>query len=297
MKQIIQYLNSGEVEVVNVPKPIIDKSKILISTSNSLVSSGTEKMLLEFGKSNIISKAIKQPEKAKEVLNKITRDGFFSTYDTVINKLKKPIAVGYCNVGKVEFSSFSQFNSGDRVVSNGPHAEYFNASKNLCAHVPDSVNDETASFTVLASVGLQGVRLVKPTLGETVVVLGLGLIGLLTVQILIANGNNVIGIDTNEHRLKLARGYGAFTINGKKNSEIIDLCLEKTNGFGVDAVVITAATKSNSPITLSPKICRQRGRVVLIGVVGLNLDRTEFYKKEITFQVSCSYGPGRYDQN
>ena len=297
MKQIVQFLNNGKVEVIQIPKPIINNNKILVRSCKSLISSGTEKMLLEFGKSNLISKVLREPEKAKLVLSKIAKEGVLSTYNTVNDKLKKPISIGYCNVGRIEFSPFGQFNIGDRVISNGPHAEYFNVSKNLCAHVPDNVSDETAVFTVLASVGLQGIRLVKPTLGETIVVIGLGLIGLLTVQILVANGNNVIGIDTNDDRLKLAKKYGVTTINANKNKEILDLCFEKTNGHGVDAVIITAATKSNTPISMSSKICRQRGRVVLVGVVGLNLDRAEFYKKEITFQVSCSYGPGRYDQN
>ena len=297
MKQIIQYLNNGKIEVVNVPKPIINQNQVLVHSLNSLISSGTERMLLEFGKSNLISKALQQPEKTKAVLNKIAKEGILSSYQAVKNKLSKPISIGYCNVGKVEYSPFSKFNIGDRVVSNGPHAEYFNVPKNLCAIVPENVNNETASFTVIAAIGLQGIRLVNPTLGEIVVVYGLGLIGLLTVQILIANGNKVIGIDTNDDRLKLAKKYGAITINANEKNKVIDLCYDLTGGFGVDAVVITAATKSNTPISLSAKICRQRGRVVLIGVVGLNLERADFYKKEITFQVSCSYGPGRYDHS
>ena len=167
--------------------------------------------------------------------------------------------------------------------------------KNLCILIPDEVSDDEAIFTVLASIALQGIRLANPTLGETFAVFGLGLIGLLTVQILKANGCQVIGLDYNQDRLILAEEAGAFVINLSDNQDLVEFSKSLTDGAGIDGALITASTKSNEPVSMSAKICRKRGRVVLVGVCGLNLNRDDFYKKEISFQVSCSYGPGRYD--
>ena len=298
MKQILQSLKTGSTEVIDVPVPNVSPGSLLIKTSKTLISAGTERMLVEFSKSSLITKAQKQPDKVKMILDKISTDGLKPTLETVFNKLDKPLPLGYCNVGIVHqtASDVKNFKNGDRVVSNGKHAEVVNVPINLCAKVPDVVTDEEASFTILGSVALQGIRLVEPTLGEAVVVMGLGLVGLITVQLLKANGCRVLGLDYDKDRLSLAKKFGA---------EIVDLNLEDpldaSNIFarerGVDAVILTTTTTSDDPMHLAAKMCRKRGRIILVGVTGLKLSREEFYKKELKFQVSSSYGPGRYDSN
>lgn len=295
MKQLLQSLKNGETQLAEVPAPQTSPGKNLIKTSRSLVSAGTERMLVQFGKSNLVQKAKSHPDKVKMVVEKIKTDGIFSTVDAVKSKLDQPLVLGYCNVGSIIENCDNSFSLGDRVVSNGPHAEIVSVGKNLCAKIPDNVSDDAASFTVLAAIGLQGIRLAKPTLGENIVVTGLGLIGLLTVQMLRAQGCRVLGIDVDEKRLELAESFGAETVNPKLGEDVIAKANAFTGGLGVDAVIITASTSSNEPVSQAAKMCRKRGRIVLVGVVGLDLNRADFYEKEITFQVSCSYGPGRYD--
>jgi len=297
MKQVLQSLKSGKTEIVDVPIPALKKGHILIKSTKSLISVGTERMLVDFGKASLLNKSRQQPEKVKEVLNKIKSDGILTTYDAVKTKLETPVQIGYSNYGIVIESDVQLYKPGDRVISNGPHAEVVCVPKNLCAKVPDNVSDDTASFTVLSSISLQSVRLINPSIGETIVVIGLGLVGLLTIQILKANGCRVIGADYNEDRCMLSSGYGAETINLSKKQNLTAFSKEMTNGVGVDGVVIAAATSSNEPINQAADICRQRGRIVLVGSVGLNIDRNKFYEKEISFQVSSSYGPGRYDSS
>lgn len=297
MKQILQNLRNGETEIVDVPAPAKRSGHLSIRTKNTLVSVGTEKMLVEFGKGNLIQKAMQQPDKVKQVINKVKTDGFVTTLHSVKNKLDTPLPLGYCNVGLVTEigDNVEGFAIGDRVVSNGHHAEYVVVGKNLCSKIPPNVDDKTASFTVVASIALQGIRLLQPSIGETYVVTGLGLIGLLAVQILRANGCNVIGIDYDQKRCEIAKGYGADVVPISQGVSPVVYVDSLTNGIGVDGVLITASTQSNEPISQAAKMCRKRGRVVLVGVVGLELSRADFYEKEITFQVSCSYGPGRYD--
>jgi predicted dehydrogenase/threonine dehydrogenase-like Zn-dependent dehydrogenase len=299
MKQIIQNLKSGETLLEEVPAPLVRKGHLLIRTHRSLVSLGTEKMLVEFGKSNLISKARQQPEKVKQVLDKIKTDGLIPTLEAVFNKLDEPLPLGYCNAGEVieVGEGISEFKIGDRVVSNGGHAEYVSIPKNLCARIPDNVSYEEAAFTVIGSIGLQGIRLVQPTLGETIAVIGLGLIGLITAELLIANGCNVIGFDFDDKKVRLAEQKGVKAFNTGKGIDSVKTVEDLTNGIGADAVIITASTKSNEVISQSAQMSRQRGRIVLVGVIGLDINRADFYKKELTFQVSCSYGPGRYDEN
>lgn len=298
MKQIIQSFKTGETILEEVPAPLVKQGNVLIQTTNSLVSLGTERMLVEFGKSSLISKARQQPDKVKQVIDKIKTDGLLPTLETVFNKLGEPLPLGYCNVGKVIAvgNGVRDFKVGDRVASNGQHAEFVSVPVNLVAHIPDSVSDEDATFTVIGSIGLQGIRLLNPTLGETVVVIGLGLIGLITAQLLVANGCTVIGSDIDPQKLKLAKARGIIPFNPAQG-DIEKFVFEKTNGIGADGVIITASTKSNEVISQAANMSRKRGKIVLVGVVGLNLSRAEFYEKELTFQVSCSYGPGRYDEN
>ena len=298
MKQVIQSLKTGIIEVAEVPVPNVSSGSLLIKTSKTLISSGTEKMLVEFGKAGWIKKASQQPDKVKMVLDKISTDGFKPTLDAVFNKLDQPLPLGYCNVGTVcELGNgVTNFFKGDRIVSNGNHAEVVSVPINLCAKVPTSVSDEEASFTVIGAVALQGIRLVKPTLGESVVVIGLGLVGLMTVQILKANGCRVLGLDFDQDKLSLAKKFGAEVVDLNKNDALIKSNIF-SRGRGADAAIITASTKSNEPVHQAAQMCRKRGRIVLVGNTGLKLSRDDFFKKELTFQVSASYGPGRYDKN
>lgn len=299
MLQILQSLKTGTTEVATVPAARLSSGGLLIRTTTTLVSAGTERMLVDFGKANYLDKARQQPDKVKQVLDKIRTDGLIPTLEAVFNKLDQPLPLGYCNVGRVMEvgSSVSGFSIGHRVVSNGRHAEVVSVPKNLCAAIPDSVSDEEAAFTVIGSIGLQGIRLIQPTLGETVVVTGLGLIGLVTVQLLRAHGCKVIGIDFDPAKLALARSFGAETVDLSIGEDPVVKTTALTHGRGVDAVLITASTKSNEPVHQAALMCRKRGRIVLVGVTGLELSRADFYEKELSFQVSCSYGPGRYDPN
>ncbi len=299
MQQIFQDIKTGETVLSEVPVPQVCSGQLLIRTQRSLISAGTERMLVDFGRASLIDKARQQPDKVRMVLDKIRTDGLMATIDAVRSKLDQPLPLGYCNAGIVleVGTAVTEFSVGDRVVSNGPHAGVVCVPANLCARIPDGVADDVAAFTVLAAIGLQGIRLAQPTLGEVVVVTGLGLIGLVTVQMLRANGCRVIGIDFDAKRLELARQFGADTVNPAAGEDPIAGALTLSGGGGVDAVIITASTNSSEPVSQAAQMCRQRGRIVLVGVTGLELNRADFYKKELSFQVSCSYGPGRYDAN
>jgi predicted dehydrogenase/threonine dehydrogenase-like Zn-dependent dehydrogenase len=254
-------------------------------------------MLLDFGKANLIEQARQQPDKVRMVIDKARTDGLFPTFKAVKNKLEQPLALGYCNIGRIMElgSGVTGFKAGDRVISNGKHAEVVSVPANLCANAPDAVSDEEASFTVLAAIALQGIRLVQPTLGETFVVTGLGLIGLITVQLLRAHGCRVLGLDFDRERLVMARKFGAEVVDLSAGVDPVRAADSFSRGAGMDGVIITASTKSNEPVHQAAMMCRKRGRIVLVGVTGLELSRADFYEKELTFQVSCSYGPGRYD--
>lgn len=297
MKQVLQSLKTGVTELTEIPSPRCHPGHLLIRSSSSLVSAGTERMLVEFGKANLLDKARQQPEKVRMVLDKVKTDGLMPTLEAVRNKLDQPLPMGYCNVGKVleVGRGVTGFSVGDRVASNGKHAEIVCVPKNLCAKVPDCVSDEAAAFTVIGAIGLQGIRLIQPTLGEAVVVTGLGLIGLMTVQLLKAHGCRVLGLDYDTSKLALAQKLGADTVDLNQSADPLGAAMAFSRGRGVDAVIITASTKSNEPVHQAAQMCRKRGRIVLVGVTGLELSRADFYEKELSFQVSCSYGPGRYD--
>ena len=297
MRQILQSLRTGATVVADVPAPSVQRRQVLIRTSRTLVSSGTERMLVEFGKAGWIEKARQQPDKVRAVLTKMSTDGVLPTMEAVFNKLDQPLPLGYCNVGIALESGAGVLGivAGDRLASNGRHAEVVSVPMNLCAKIPDGVSDDEAAFTVVGAIGLQGVRLVQPTLGEYVVVTGLGLIGLITVQLLRAQGCRVLGIDLDRSRLALARSFGAQVVDLSAGEDPVAGALAFSRGRGVDAVIITASTASSEPLHHAALMCRKRGRIVLVGVTGLELSRADFYEKELTFQVSCSYGPGRYD--
>lgn len=299
MKQLIQNLKTGATVLEDVPAPLLGSGSVLIRTTHSLVSAGTERMLVEFGKASLVDKARQQPDKVKMVLDKIKTDGLLPTLEAVFNKLEQPLPLGYCNAGVVVDvgAGVSGIQVGDRVASNGPHAEYVCVPQNLVARIPDNVTGEEAAFTVIGAIALQGIRLVNPTLGETVVVVGLGLIGLITAQLLKANGCCVVGTDLDEGKIALATKMGINAYRPGSSQDVVKYVEDQTHGVGADAVIITASSKSNDVISQAARMSRKRGRIVLVGVVGLALNRAEFYEKELTFQVSCSYGPGRYDDD
>jgi threonine dehydrogenase-like Zn-dependent dehydrogenase len=297
MLQVLQSLADGRTILAEVPVGAAARGGLLVRTTRSLISAGTERMLVEFGRAGWIDKARQQPEKLRQVLDKVRADGVLPTVDAVRSKLDQLMPLGYCNVGRVAEvgADVRGFAVGDRVVSNGPHAEFVAVPRNLCARVPDDVADDEAVFTVLGAIALQGVRLTAPTLGERFVVTGLGLLGLLSVQLLRANGCRVLGIDPDPTKTELARRFGADVVELERGEDPLAVAEVFSGGAGVDGVLITASTRSNDPVSQGARMCRQRGRIVLVGVTGLDLDRSDFYQKELSFQVSCSYGPGRYD--
>lgn len=254
-------------------------------------------MLVEFSKGGLLAKAKSQPDKVKQVLDKIKSEGLLPTVEKVFQRLDEPLPLGYCNVGQVleVAPGVKDFTIGDMVVSNGPHAEIVCVPKNLCAKVPSGVSPEHATFTVLGSIGLQGIRLAQPTLGEKFVVFGAGLIGLLTIQLLRASGCLVLAVDLDPNKLDLAASFGAETYLVGQSSPIA-AAKAWTAGAGSDGVIIAASAKNDDIVHQAAEMCRRRGRIVLVGVTDLNLRRSDFYEKELSFQVSCSYGPGRYDE-
>src|SRR5688572_26628574 len=271
MKQVLQELSTGRTLLAELPAPATPRGALRIVTRRSLISAGTERMLVDFGRAGLIAKARQQPDKLRMVLDKIHTDGLLPTLETVRNKLDQPIPLGYCNVGVcLEIGSdVSGFAVGDRVVSNGKHAEAVSVPVNLCAKVPDGVSNDQAAFTVIAAIGLQGIRLVQPTLGEVVVVTGLGLIGLVTVQLLRAHGCRVLGLDFDPARLELARRFGAEVFALAEGEDPVPAARTFSRARGVDAVIITAATASSEPVHQAAAMCRKRGRIVLVGVAGL----------------------------
>ncbi|MEW6258730.1 MAG: bi-domain-containing oxidoreductase [Thermodesulfobacteriota bacterium] len=297
MLQVLQNLGNGKTVVADVPVPQVGRGRLLIVTQVSLVSAGTERMLLDFGKAGWLAKARSQPEKVRQVLDKVKTDGLLPTIEAVRSKLDQPIALGYCNVGRVVEvgAGVEGFAPGDRVASNGHHAEVVCVPQHLCARIPDAVDDQSAAFTVIGAIALQGIRLLGPTLGEAMVVIGLGLIGQVAVQLLRAHGCRVLGVDVDAAKCALAQRFGAETIDLSKGEDLLTAAHRFSRGRGVDGVLITASTQSNEPVHQAAQMCRKRGRIVLVGVVGLELRRSDFYEKELSFQVSCSYGPGRYD--
>ena len=297
MKVLLNSLRSGATSLAETPWPRAGANGLVIATRRTLVSAGTERMLVAFGKAGLIGKARSQPDQVKQVLAKMKTDGVLSTLDAVRSKLDEPVQLGYSNVGVVVEvgPGVSGLRAGDRVVSNSPHAEIVTATRTMATRIPDAVSDDQAAFAVVGAIGLQGMRLAAPQLGETIAVYGLGLIGLLTVQLLVANGCRVIGIDVDPEKCRLARSFGAEAVDASAGADPIAAAMTASRGRGVDAVIITAAAPGNEIIHNAAQMCRKRGRIVLTGVVGLDLLRDDFYKKELSFQVSAAYGPGRYD--
>jgi predicted dehydrogenase/D-arabinose 1-dehydrogenase-like Zn-dependent alcohol dehydrogenase len=284
LRQLIQYLGSGRTELLDVPAPGPRRGRLLVRAQRSLVSLGTERMLVEFGRGGWLSKARQQPEKFRAVLAKVRSEGLFPTIAAVRSKLAQPISLGYCHVGEVlDAGEVPGFSAGDLVVSNSPHVEIISADPAFAARIPDGVSAEHAAFTPLAAVALQGLRLVSPQKGETVVVMGLGLIGQLAVRLLRARGVQVVGIDPDAPKRSVAVQAGATAWDPATPLPLV-------LASGAAGVLITASTSSDEPVNLAARLCRRRGRVVLVGVTGLSLNRADFYQNEVSFQVSRSYG-------
>lgn len=297
MKQLFQDLRDGSLRMEEVPCPTPGPGQVQIQAVCSLISAGTERMLLDFGRSSWLQKIRSQPDKVRQVRQKIKSDGLVPTLQAVRRKLASPIPLGYSHVGRVlgVGPGVAGLASGDLVLSNGHHAEVVTVPRNLCVKVPASVAPEEACFGIVGAIALQGIRLAAPTLGERVAVIGLGLIGQLSVQLLKAQGCQVLAIDLDPEKVALAERWGALGCVAGPGSDPVAAGLAFTQARGMDAVLITAATSSNLPLLQAAEMSRQRGRIILVGVVSVDAPRDLFYKKELSFQVSCSYGPGRYD--
>lgn len=297
MKQILQSYRSGELWLADVPAPACKAGGVVIRTTRSVVSAGTEKMLVELARKSLVGKAMARPDLVRQVLQKVRSEGLMPTFEKVLGKLDTPVALGYSAAGVVvEAGRGAGFQPGERLAVAGAgyagHAEYNFVPRNLCARIPDGVSDEEAAFATIGAIALQGVRQTEPRLGEVVAVVGLGLLGLLTVQLLKANGCAVVGVDLSAERCRIALEMGA---DAAVTEGAEDACAAVSGGRGADAVIVAAAATSSAPIALAAELCRQKGRVVVVGMVGMDLPRDPFYKKELDLRLSMSYGPGRYD--
>ncbi len=300
MLQIVQYQKTGEILVEELPAPLCPKNGILVRTAYSLISAGTEKVSVGNAQSSLIQRAKKQPDQVKLVMDYVKKEGIVSTYQRVKSKLDSYKMLGYSASGVVVETDCDEFNVGDRVACAGAgyanHAEYIAVPKNLSVKIPDSVKFEEAAFTTLGSIALQGVRQADVRLGENVAVIGLGLLGQISIQLLKASGCRVAGFDINNELFDRAKNYGC-DITLLSNSDSIKQALSFTRGLGFDSVIITASTKSNQPLELALQLARKKSKIVVVGAVGMNVPRSPFYEKELDLKISCSYGPGRYDSN
>lgn len=297
MKQIFQNINNGKVFIDEIPTPNIDQNSALIKTELTLISSGTERGLIDFGKSSLFQKAKKRPDQIKKIINKVKTDGILDTYSAVTSRLDQPFPLGYCNVGTILDSNDSNFSINQRVVSNGHHAEYVTSKKNSMVFIPDNVNSDEASFSILGSISLNAIRQLNCSIGETIVVLGLGLIGQITCKLLSASGLNVIAIDANLERCSLAQADGINTISELDEEKQIEIIKSHTNNNGADGVIIAAHNANQELLNNAAKLSRKNGLIILLGQIKNNFDRRLFYEKELSFKISSSYGPGRYDYN
>lgn len=297
MKQLFQDLRDGSLQLRELPCPAATRGRVVVQGLHSLISTGTERMLLDFGRSGWLQRIRSQPDKVRQVRQKIASDGLLPTLKAVRRKLADPLPLGYSHVGRVLAvgEGVSGLEVGDLVLSNGPHSEVVSVPRNLCVKVPDGVAADEAVFGIVGAIGLQAIRLAAPTLGERVAVIGLGLIGQLTVQLLLAQGCQVLAIDLDPGKVALAERLGATGVALPAGGDPLAAARAFSGGRGVDAVILAAATASNAPLLQACEMCRPRGRIVLVGVVAIHAPRELFYKKELSFQVSCSYGPGRYD--
>ena len=294
MKQIIQEVRSGRTTVKEIPDPMVLPGQVIMATMASVISAGTERYVVDLARKSLMGKALQRPQDVKRVLQKLRQDGIRTTLTQLVAKLDEPMPLGYSAAGVIIEcgAGVQEFKPGDRIAAAAPHSAVSVVGRNLCAIIPDNVSFEQAAYTSIASIALQGLRLTEVGLGDSVVVIGLGLIGQICVCLLKAQGCRVFGTDLDPAKLESARKLGADAVaTGSPLQAVKDF----TGSRGADAVVITAATESNEPIEFATEVCRSKGRVVLVGVVGLNLPRPPFFRKELEFTVSCSLGPGRGD--
>ncbi len=300
MKQVLQNRKTGKVAVVDVPVPALQRGRVLVRSVASLISSGTERAAVEQARKSLLQEARERPDLVRSVVDKARTEGLLHTFGAVRDKLAASQALGYSASGIVVGvgDDVTEFRVGDRVACAGlgfaSHAEAISVPKNLCVHLPENVDFEAGAFGTLGAIALQGVRLAEPTLGESVVVIGLGLVGQLTAQLLKANGCRVFGIDLDPNRIKLACELGAEA-GCVANDDAAQVVNSWTSGRGADGVLITAASDSNQPVELAGEISRVKGRVVVVGSTGLQIPRQTFYNRELALKISMSYGPGRYD--
>lgn len=304
MKQVIQNFKTGDLYVDDVPSPSISHGMVLVENKFSLISTGTERGTVKVGKASLIGKAKQRPDLVAQVLQNVRKEGLKATFNKVKTKLDSLKALGYSTSGVVSASMDSKglFQSGDRVACAGQdyasHSEFVAVPQNLVAKIPDNVSFEDASYTTLGAIALQGVRQADPKLGDNVCVIGLGLLGQITCQLLKANGCNVFGIDLSQRLVNLAEKTSANKAMLRNDSNLLTNCENFTNGNGFDSIIITAAAPSNDPVELSAEIARKKGKIIIVGAVKMDLQREpHFFKKELELKMSCSYGPGRYDVN
>ena len=301
MKQIIQNYKTGILSIENVPSPSVSDDTLIVKNSYSLISSGTERSTVNIAKKNLIEKAAERPDLVKKVIDQVKKEGLAQTSKLVFNRLDSDAALGYSCSGIIQElgKNIDKFVVGQRVACAGQnfasHAEIISVPKNLCVAIPDNVSDEEASFVTLGAIALQGVRQTDPCLGDIVVVMGLGLLGLITVQLLNANGCKVYASDIDPSKLKLAKSLGAA--DAVIPDQLENLVKSISKGRGCDSVIITASTKSNQPIEQSGKIARRKAKITVVGNVGMDIPREDYYAKELELKLSMSYGPGRYDNN
>src|SRR6185436_4771190 len=300
MKQVLQNRKTGRPFVGEVPVPALQRGRLLVRTVSSLISAGTERMAVELVSKGLVNEARQRPDLVKAVVAKVKSEGLLNTFASVRDKMEASTTLGYSAAGIVTAvaEDVSEFQIGHRVACAGvgfaSHAEVLSVPKNLCVRLPENVSFEAGAYGTLGAIALQGVRLAEPTLGESVFVIGLGLVGQLTVQLLKANGCRVFGLDLDQSRVSLALELGAdkaIVSNDEAAREIETW----TRGHGADAVLITAATDSNQPIELAAQVSRLKGRVIVVGMTGMDIPRPPFFSRELKLIVSMSYGPGRYD--
>lgn len=294
MRQVVQCVKSGNTFLRDLPAPLAAPMQVIVGNAASVISAGTERYVVELAKKSLLGKARARPDHLRRLLQKVRQEGFLSTLSQTRAKLDEPMALGYSSAGFVLEcgAGVQEFKPGDRVAIAAPHAEIVSVSKNLIARVPGGVSLEAAAYAPIGAIALEGVRLARVSLGERVLVIGLGLIGQLAVGLLKAQGCRVFGTDLDPAKLRLATEFGADQVaQGSPRDSVMSF----SDSFGVDSVLITAATNSNEPIEFAAEVCRPKGRIVLVGVAGLNIPRPPFFEKELEFTVSSSMGPGRFD--
>ncbi|HAW08946.1 MAG TPA: oxidoreductase, partial [Bacteroidetes bacterium] len=298
MLQIFQHQKTGEIVIEELPTPKCFPGGILVETQCSLISAGTEKTSVASAKLSLLERVIHQPEQVKLVLDFIKKEGVYSTAQRVMRQLDSYKGFGYSAAGIVVESDCEEFSVGDRVAIAGAgyanHAEINSVPKNLAVKIPETVGLDVAAFTTVATIALQGIRQAAPEIGENVAVIGLGLIGQITVQLLRAGGQSVVGFDIDENTFELAKQNGCQAVFPSSKEYIKD-AIYKTQNLGFDKVIITASTSSDEPIELAIELARKRGIIVVVGAVPMNIQRGKFYQKELELKISTSYGPGRYD--